>query len=215
MKKFTFALCLILSSASLCFNAAAGWKKNQGDRTWWYQYSKGSYPKDKWEFIDNEWYYFDNEGYMVSDRWIGDYYLGSDGAMLKDTVTPDNYRVGADGAYIPGVTGLYRILSLPEDRYDYLSDNFDGFRYRQLNGDVLKIGGHFYINNTLEYSHEYLEQKSTYTELELIFSPNAVFDNSLVGIDKSTFLDEFIQYYSTSSITFHIVDGVIIEGYVN
>jgi len=32
---------------------------------------------------------------MVHDKWIGDYYLGSDGAMLTSTVTPDGYRVDA------------------------------------------------------------------------------------------------------------------------
>lgn len=37
---------------------------------------------------------------MVHDKWIGDYYLGSDGAMLIGTVTPDGYRVDASGKWI-------------------------------------------------------------------------------------------------------------------
>ena len=37
---------------------------------------------------------------MVHDKWIGDYYLGSDGAMLASTVTPDGYRVDASGKWI-------------------------------------------------------------------------------------------------------------------
>lgn len=37
---------------------------------------------------------------MVHDKWIGDYYLGSDGAMLTSTVTPDGYRVDASGKWI-------------------------------------------------------------------------------------------------------------------
>ena len=37
---------------------------------------------------------------MVHDKWIGDYYLGSDGAMLTSTVTPDGYRVDASGKLI-------------------------------------------------------------------------------------------------------------------
>lgn len=39
---------------------------------------------------------------MVHDKWIGDYYLGSDGAMLIGTVTPDGYRVDASGKWISG-----------------------------------------------------------------------------------------------------------------
>ncbi len=39
---------------------------------------------------------------MVANRWIDSlYYVGADGAMLADTVTPDGYRVGADGKWIP------------------------------------------------------------------------------------------------------------------
>lgn len=37
---------------------------------------------------------------MVHDKWIGDYYLGSDGAMLTSIVTPAGYRVDASGKWI-------------------------------------------------------------------------------------------------------------------
>lgn len=54
----------------------------------------------RWSNIGGKWYYFDNVGYMVHDKWIGDYYLGSDGTMLTSTVTPDGYRVDASGKWI-------------------------------------------------------------------------------------------------------------------
>lgn len=82
------------------FTAFAGeWK--QDNVGWWYQYDDGGYPADTWKKINSQWYYFDNTGYMVANRWIGNYYLGADGAMLTDTITPDGYKVGADGAWIP------------------------------------------------------------------------------------------------------------------
>ena len=37
---------------------------------------------------------------MVENRWIGNYYLGSDGAMLVSTRTPDGYYVDASGKWI-------------------------------------------------------------------------------------------------------------------
>jgi len=41
---------------------------------------------------------------MAAGKWIFYkekwYYVGSDGAMFADTITPDGYRVGADGAWI-------------------------------------------------------------------------------------------------------------------
>ena len=40
---------------------------------------------------------------MVHDKWIGDYYLGTDGSMLTSTVTPDGYQVDASGKWIPTI----------------------------------------------------------------------------------------------------------------
>ena len=62
---------------------------------------------------------------MVTDKWIGNYYLGSDGAMLTDTVTPDGYRVGSDGRWVTdvskgaGFTGDYMILLSSTDSFAY------------------------------------------------------------------------------------------------
>ena len=68
---------------------------------WWYQHTDGSYPAGTWEKIDGSYYYFDGSGYMVSNCWIGNYYLGGSGAMLKNTTTPDGYRVDQNGKWIP------------------------------------------------------------------------------------------------------------------
>ena len=85
---------LVLSNIAF----AGEWKRNNVG--WWYQESTGAYPTSRWSNIGEKWYYFDNVGYMVHDKWIGDYYLGSDGAMLTSTVTPDGYRVDASGKWI-------------------------------------------------------------------------------------------------------------------
>ncbi|MDO4607807.1 MAG: GH25 family lysozyme [Clostridia bacterium] len=66
-------------------NYKQGWKKN--NKGWWYQYSDGTYPYNKWDKIDNKWYYFDLKGYMVTG-WIKTcgvwYYTDKSGAMLTD-----------------------------------------------------------------------------------------------------------------------------------
>ena len=53
-----------------------------------------------WVQNASKWYYYDANGVMATNRWEGNYYLGSDGAMLTNTTTPDGYQVGADGAWI-------------------------------------------------------------------------------------------------------------------
>ena len=54
---------------------------------WWCKNADGSYPANKWQFINDKWYFFNKAGYMVTgwilsnNKW---YYLDTDGAMLED-----------------------------------------------------------------------------------------------------------------------------------
>lgn len=53
---------------------------------WWVQCSNGTY-------LTSQWYKSPASGLY--------YYMGADGYMLTDTVTPDGYYVNADGVWIP------------------------------------------------------------------------------------------------------------------
>ena len=87
---------------ALPVNAAdAQWKRN--DKGWWYEEANGAYPTNQWKLINNKWYYFDNIGYMLENRWVGNYYVGADGAMLVSTSTPDGYYVDATGKWVEGI----------------------------------------------------------------------------------------------------------------
>lgn len=82
---------------------AGEWK--QDDTGWWYVRPDHTYPVNEWGYIGDKWYYFGDNGYMRTG-WIeldGKWYcLDPDsGAMYADTVTPDGYLVGSDGAWIP------------------------------------------------------------------------------------------------------------------
>lgn len=61
--------------------AGSGWKQNASG--WWYDNGDGTYPVNQWKEINGKQYYFDADGYM-----------------LQDTITPDGYQVGSDGAWI-------------------------------------------------------------------------------------------------------------------
>ena len=69
---------------------SAGWYDSAWDAAWfkdsngwWYQ-SGSWYPVDEWVKIDKKWYHFNNSGYMDLDKWIGNSYVGSDGAWIPD-----------------------------------------------------------------------------------------------------------------------------------
>ncbi len=93
---------------------------------WEYMYADGSKAKNKfekiyektyyfnskghmvtgWEMINKNWYYFYDSGSMAKNEWVGSYYLGSNGKMLINTITPDGYRVNSYGACVGGVWKL-------------------------------------------------------------------------------------------------------------
>ncbi len=70
---------------------------------WWYRFNDGTYPKSAWLQDDGKWYYFDDRGYMATGwveyggKW---YYLTSNGSMLVNAVTPDGFKVDANGVWM-------------------------------------------------------------------------------------------------------------------
>ncbi|QWQ31252.1 hypothetical protein KOY49_03655 [Candidatus Minimicrobia vallesae] len=73
------------------------WERIKG--YWYYFNTSGHMTENDWKMIGDKWYYFDTKGHMLYNQWVGDYYVGKDGDMLKNTVTPDNYVVGSDGKW--------------------------------------------------------------------------------------------------------------------
>ena len=117
-------------SAMTALTAFAGEWIQDGSRRW-FQNSDGSYPKSGMYTIGEDRYIFDSYGYVVENQWVeladdnwyyclpggevarnmwisGTYYVGSNGAMLKDTMTPDGYYVDGEGKYVAGAEEEYQ-----------------------------------------------------------------------------------------------------------
>lgn len=120
----TVAALTILSAGSVF---AGQWQK-ESDNTWKYKKDNGSYAVGwttvssangqsndyyfntkgimvtGWIESNGETYYLNKSGIMQKDRWVdapeGSRYVGSDGAMLKSTTTPDGVKVDENG-YAP------------------------------------------------------------------------------------------------------------------
>lgn len=92
------AVCAVSISASMSVTGFADWKCDSTG--WWY--SEGSSWSTGWRSIDNEWYLFDSSGYMLTgwaktdNKW---YYLNESGAMAHDCKI-GQYELGSDGAMI-------------------------------------------------------------------------------------------------------------------
>lgn len=58
-------------------------------------------PSPGWNYINDTWYYVDEFGAVCQDQWVDtNYYVGVDGKMLTNAWVGE-YYVGSDGAYVP------------------------------------------------------------------------------------------------------------------
>ena len=78
--KYTILTLLFCLSGSIT-SFAGEW--GQDDVGWFYVKDESKYSVDEWQEIDGKYYYFDSEGHMLSD-----------------TITPDEYWLGKDGYWI-------------------------------------------------------------------------------------------------------------------
>lgn len=138
-------LSAVMVVAASVTSFAGSWK--QRGNQWWYQEDDGSYPESSWEEIDEKWYYFDANGYMCTNMWVGNYYVGEDGAMLTDTVTPDGISVGEDGARVIGEGGLS------------MNSVAATYGYSEYGLDTILV-----LNNDNTYSFQRTYQDRSYTE---------------------------------------------------
>lgn len=83
--------------------AASQWLTVDGEDYW---FEGNGYMATGWRQLSGSWYYFHSNGPLGKNCWVESggkwYYVGGDGVMLTSAVTPDGYRVGADGAWITG-----------------------------------------------------------------------------------------------------------------
>lgn len=99
MKKKILLLAIVAFALFFTFTAYAGTWQQEGSN-WKYLKDNGSFATTEWVQDNAKWYYFNEQSIMLTNQWInGQCYVGADGAMLTNTVTPDGYAVGADGKW--------------------------------------------------------------------------------------------------------------------
>lgn len=68
------------------------------------EYGNSVYLKNQWKQMWDCWYYFGEDGKSLHNTWAEIdgkwYYFDQWSVMLHDTITPDGYTVGSDGAWI-------------------------------------------------------------------------------------------------------------------
>ncbi|WP_049962555.1 tetratricopeptide repeat protein [Oribacterium sp. FC2011] len=105
-----------------------------------------------WQDINGKRYYFNDSGAMLKNQWIDNaFYVGADGAMLVDTVTPDGQKVGKDGKkysqteIISFMTspGVYEATIV---RDGYIGSDKALIYDQEKNGDIFTLKGSMYYS---------------------------------------------------------------------
>lgn len=101
---------------------STGWQKI--GKAWYYLKTSGEMAEG-WQNISGKWYYLKpGSGAMASNKWIGNYYVGSSGAMVVNEWI-GGYYVGSDGKWVKNAK-----LFDKESDFDY-----------KLRGGAVEIAG--------------------------------------------------------------------------
>ena len=74
-----------------------GWHQMGDD---WYWLGATGAMRTGWQQVNGAWYWLDASGAMAHDRWVGDYYVTSSGAMATNQLIDGRWWVGADGRWV-------------------------------------------------------------------------------------------------------------------
>ena len=185
---------LICSFLSLTAFAKSGYWVLSNNGRWWYQYTDGGYPANGWELIDNQYYYFDAEGWM-----------------LADTVTPDGYWVGPDGAWIPDRAAAAAASSASTSNrsgtYDFIySDNY----VMKLNGNTLQVIGNYRIIDDASWdtvATGYMDEAFQITDNTRFYEVT----EELYELSQSTIRQDLADTGTFIHCRLIIVNGTIVE----
>lgn len=123
-KRIWITTMAVVFSCMLAVPTFAGkWAGDDGG--WRYVRDDGSYQGDGWLEDKGNLYYISN-GYM-KNGWIKDngkdYFMGVTGAMMRDAITPDGFKVGSDGAWLGQASVVdERGFTTPFDDHSYFLD---------------------------------------------------------------------------------------------
>lgn len=72
----------------------------EDSKGWKYVFKDGYFHQNGWTTVSEKRFHFKKDGYLSVSTWIKNEYVDHNGFVLKNTTTPDGYRVDANGQWI-------------------------------------------------------------------------------------------------------------------
>ena len=173
MKKTWVAVVAVWLAVLSSINVYAGWE--QDNYGWRYRNPDGSYFL-RGDLVEDGKHYVIRSGYLVTNKWVGSHlgtwsYVGDDGALLYNTITPDGYFVNQNGNWVD-VSGNEIISEEaltdyrnPEHNVDFRGPHSESdgdiifTRIQNKNGWSLEDTGWNYYMNGIMLRNQWIEGK--------------------------------------------------------
>ncbi|SEQ90001.1 Putative cell wall binding repeat-containing protein [Granulicatella balaenopterae] len=127
------------------------WVESNGN---WYYMNQNGVMQTGWQEINGNWYYMNGSGAMATNQWVGDYYMGSNGIMLENTITPDGYLVGYDGKWVKGEQIVFPISESPTNQQNQQTSQQEPVENNHDNKPVKSLEEmEEYLNNNIDQQH--------------------------------------------------------------
>lgn len=183
MRKNVWKLSAVVAAmvVMMAIPAYAGeWK--QDAIGWWYQNTDGTYPVNKWEWLDGN-----------QDGIAESYCFDSNGYMLVNTTTPDGYQVNENGAWVQN--GEVQTKAVMADNVGITIETSENSQYmvKRLSKATIKkvdggeIIGCFDVTN-VDYrdrraSYKYMESRNFKRDYELFVPDTMEWPDALVQVE--------------------------------
>lgn len=147
-----------------------------------------------WHKISNYWYYFNKKGVLQTNKWVGSYYVNSDGRRLTSAVTPDGWIVDKNGLKTKKASGwvksggkyYYYKNSKPVTGWQKISGKYYYFNSKGVRQDgLIKVGSYkYYLVNGVRQSGWFrIDGKRYYFKSNGRMAVNTTVDGIRIGPD--------------------------------
>lgn len=177
-------LSAVLAAALPLTSFAAGWQQN--DTGCWWQNDDGSYPANKWEWLDSN-----NDGIAEC------YCFDTNGYLLTSTTTPDGYEVNADGAWVIDGTVQTQTAQLKQDATSTPAQSTGGYALKTdfLRPEIVNLIG----KDISEANALFGEPVASYLNVRLYRSRNV--GNPVISVDLSYEKPAYITRISSKDVS--------------
>lgn len=172
-----------------------------------YRNDDGTICEKEWKFVDGDWYYFGFNGDMCKNSWQGAYYLGPEGKMLKDVVTPDGYRLDVTGKWDGKLKALSPAVE-SEIRNAVHQESSSSFLKEQL-----KTGEVVYYKRVERDEDRHSKISLTFEDTEKIWFKDELYKNQKERFEGGRIfgrvynMDSCATYFDDEDNTFYVGNG--------